>query len=202
MTIKCLHDAYGKKIWQHCVLVFTRSNAARELFESDAVDKYKRYISEYAQLFETELLKLKVRNVNVATIFNKNDSTTIVAIPAGKNISDPVLPGIDTDWKDVILDEMAKRNPAILKYRFQTKRQFAVKTLTGAGLGAIAGAPGMIVGAVAAASISKIKVIKKKRKAKKSAKMMAVESDEEEEDEKGEEGERQMDRQEKEHTCM
>lgn len=115
VIMKHLQGAYGKEIWQHCLLVFTRSNEALEFFkteyESDAIEQYKRHIKEFAKLFQSELRqKLNVRDATVTTIFDENPQG-IIAIPAGKVCDDPVLPGIESNWREVILDTMSRCNP-------------------------------------------------------------------------------------------
>lgn len=136
--MKSLQSAYGKEIWEHCVLIFTFSNHIWEWLETHAeentrVEKYKEFIALYANKFKRELENLKVKPVNVKAIFDleldptPEGHTTIAAIPAGDKAEDRVLPNFEEkririrdgdnrsreidihDWRDVVFIEIVKQ---------------------------------------------------------------------------------------------
>ena len=162
IIMKYLQTAYGKGIWKHCILVFTHSNSAlqhiRDQPQSQAEHKYKDHIASYAELFRAELAKLKIKDQGVATIFDKNASTTIVGIPAGLKPQDDVLPGIHTTWRETILDEMCRSTRPegagkLLKYRYraEVKKTFGIGTGLGGAVGGIVG--GILIGVGAGAGV-------------------------------------------------
>jgi hypothetical protein len=125
--MKSLQSAYGKEIWKHCVVVFTFSNMLLNQLEGskDEVEAtYKSHLLEYATEFRKELVKLKVKDLNIKTVFGfeidgtaedpaipgpgatpkdpaptlaaANEPDHILAIPAGIEHEDKVFP----DFKD------------------------------------------------------------------------------------------------------
>lgn len=141
-TIKLLQDAFGKKIWKHCLVILTFSNHAidqlkrkmRRSTKEQITSKYIEHLQHYVTLFSNELNKLGVKNVTVKTIFDRqlkptpaaDDTTTILAIPAGDDPEDQVLPDLAAvgiipvtlgdelihipikNWKDTILEIVRK----------------------------------------------------------------------------------------------
>ena len=118
--MKSLQRAFGKEVWKHCIVVLTFSNYAWDRLSKGkdpdvAVASYLKYVKEYAALFEDHLIKvLRVSGIKVATIFDKplrvRGQSTIVAVPAGVEFTDEVLPNIQVDettrWMGVIRQEM------------------------------------------------------------------------------------------------
>ena len=172
--MRSLQDAYGKKIWEHCVIVFTFSNLAWDRAKKAGPEvgriKFKDYIEDYAREFENVLkTELKVKNVNVKTIFDRtanNDPNlhTILALPAGDDPKDAVLPGIEPreeseGWVDEIFFEMLKACKEKKRFQLARFRYGAVKarkvlkglgiaaTVSGASIGASVGA-GVVLGIV------------------------------------------------------
>ena len=104
-----LQDAFGKDIWNHCMVVLTFSNYAwdhAEMTHEDdedqkiAVAEYKELVNEYASRFKQQLDILKVEGIDVISVFDidfskeKGENWEIVCIPAGFKSKDPVLPGV------------------------------------------------------------------------------------------------------------
>ena len=121
--MKSLQRVFGKKVWRHCVVVFTFSNQAWEKIsasnnnqEVETIAKYKDYIRKYTERFQEMLVKLKVTDVAVRSIFdlpphprNKEEGFTIVTVPAGKSLEDRVLADKDVDyenWRSAVFLEM------------------------------------------------------------------------------------------------
>ena len=121
--MKSLQRVFGKKVWRHCVVVFTFSNQAWEKIsasnnnqEVETIAKYKDYIKKYTERFQEMLVKLKVTDVAVRSIFdlpphprNKEEGFTIVTVPAGKSLEDRVLADKDVDyenWRSAVFLEM------------------------------------------------------------------------------------------------
>ena len=121
--MKSLQRVFGKKVWRHCVAVFTFSNQAWEKIsasnnnqEVETIAKYKDYIRKYTERFQEMLVKLKVTDVAVRSIFdlpphprNKEEGFTIVTVPAGKSLEDRVLADKDADyenWTSAVFLEM------------------------------------------------------------------------------------------------
>ena len=153
--MESLQRAFGKNIWRHCLVVFTFSNLAWELVKADkdAVKQYKDHIKQYTTLFQQDLdRQIPHPDVTVGSIFQSLDSTysspseeqckleessvlteshwenrpTIVTIPAGREPTDPVLPGIREQWMDVVFAEMLESSVAeskmdLLKFRYNTE---------------------------------------------------------------------------------
>ena len=49
VTMRCLTKAFGKQIWDHCVLVFTMGNVVLLSRKDTATEEYKKYLDEYAK---------------------------------------------------------------------------------------------------------------------------------------------------------
>lgn len=100
--MRSLQKAYGKEIWNHCIIVFTFGNYAwkwcQHNFEkhTDRVSHYKAFVNQYTDKFKRELENLNVKTVDVQAILDLNleptPATTIAAIPAGAKPGDRVLP--------------------------------------------------------------------------------------------------------------
>ena len=114
-----LQDAFGKDIWNHCMVVLTFSNVAWnniEMTHEDdedqeiAIAEYKGLIEEYVSKFKQQLATLKVEGVDVKSVFNidfnkkKGKKWEIVCIPAGYRPRDPILPGVKYPKADKPLD--------------------------------------------------------------------------------------------------
>ena len=171
--MKCLQDAYTEEVWKKCVIIFTFSNQVWDRINQSAADQeakirqYTEYLTKYAESFRKQLGELKVKDIVMSTIFDEDsvDSDqdhTIMAIPAGKVPSDPVLPGVDMQhakrsWVDEIFLEMVRNctkesTLALLRYQMddltlqETIHETAAainnivtKTADGAGKGASLG---------------------------------------------------------------
>ena len=178
--MKALQEAFSKDVWKHCILIFTFSNLMWESFSRKndekeiAVASYRDYIRKYAAAFQQQLETLGENEIEVRTIFDMpyrtNERRTIVAIPAGEEHSDQVLPGVPMDkndrWMGVIIQEMIEscresRRAAFAKYReaINWKKVGLVAVLGGAAVGAgvvvapyvIAAGPYVVAGAAAVA---------------------------------------------------
>ena len=114
-----LQDAFGKDIWNHCMVVLTFSNYAWDHIEMThegeedqeiAVTEYKGLIDEYITKFREQLDILKVEGVDVISVFDidfskeKGENWEIVCIPAGFRPRDPVLQGVKYPKADKPLD--------------------------------------------------------------------------------------------------
>ena len=163
--IKHLQESFGNGIWKNCIIVFTFSNFARQCIKTDK--DYKSYINDYASEFQKALKG----DIQVKTIFEYRDfpsepigENTIVAIPAGKEPQDDVLPGINVPtasseeevedtihikWSDYIFALMLKKCreeciPILLKYKYGMSELILNSSVSGvgAGLGACCGGIG------------------------------------------------------------
>ena len=113
-----LQDAFGKDIWNHCVVVLTFSNSTWELSRKKSADqekaeaKYKKLTQEYITRFKQELKRLKVENVEMISVFDEDfhKKKGIVFIPAGLDSQDPVLPGVKYPKADKPLDSSSRSN--------------------------------------------------------------------------------------------
>jgi GTPase Era involved in 16S rRNA processing len=172
--MQSLQDAYSKDIWKQCIIVFTFSNYAwdrnrKKNSKEDALAKYKTHINNYAAKVRDEFANLNVQNVKVKTIFDqqaedRSGQATIVAIPAGDESDDEVIPELKykpkyiiTDgkttekWTDVVFDEMVKKSKdehkeKLLRYRYGTDKG---RTIAKVAAGVISGATGgALVGAL------------------------------------------------------
>ena len=124
--IKRLQEAFGCGIWKRCINVFTFGNFARQTCNS--IDEYVTYIREYSNLFQEELQRNQTKDIKVKTIFDyssdmvKIEDNTIISIPAGKEPTDDVLPGVNGNWIDAIDTMIVQKfnlegTPDLLKYR-------------------------------------------------------------------------------------
>ena len=133
--MRALQQCYGQNIWRHCLVVFTFSNLAWDRVKrkeaAEAKTKYIEYITSYTDHFRRELEKMGVEKKitsSVQCIFDvKKDRLTIVTIPAGDDVEDPILPGIDLDeeekWVGKLFNEMVESaekesKRAILEFRY------------------------------------------------------------------------------------
>jgi energy-coupling factor transporter ATP-binding protein EcfA2 len=153
--MKSLQNAYGNDIWKQCLLVFTFSNTIVERLKKDksikdeeAVEKYKKLLTEHATKFTGQLRKMKAKNTIVQQVYGcqtearRDDDMTIIAIPVGDEPDDPVFPDfrpptkftiptstlveqsvqIDiTDWRDILFVEIIRKcsSPEMKKYLLQ-----------------------------------------------------------------------------------
>ena len=160
-VMKCLTEVFGKKIWKKCILLLTCSNLVRDSSKYKEDEAYKACIKQYADAFQKLMEALDVKD-NVTTIFQEQPGT-IVAIPAGLQSEDPVLPGISTtcNWRDFVFNEILKRcdpehTPKLLEW---VKNKTVPYVSVAGAVGGIAagamtgirfgGTPGMIAGAAA-----------------------------------------------------
>lgn len=161
-NMKILQQAFGKDIWQHCLLVFTWNNDAIRTCKEKGSD-YQELIDGYGIQFQQELGKLGVKNVKVTNVLDGTslekiledipDTTppdipnedmppyeerpAIIAIPA--IIADVLL--VKRDWRENIIFLIATCNPdstqAILQYKYgqETARRLSrVKDVTAGGI--------------------------------------------------------------------
>ena len=120
--MKALQKSFDKEIWGHCILVCTFSNLIWQHFSSqvrdrdNAVASYLKYIRKYAACFQHQLQEMGVQDIDVRTIFDnpvrEKGRRTIVAVPAGLEFTDEVLPNIKQDetsrWMGIVIREMIK----------------------------------------------------------------------------------------------
>lgn len=167
-----LQDSFGKDLWKQCIVIFTYSNLAWDRMTKQHLKNtsfyYKEHVKSYATKFEEELKKMKVQDVTVEVKFDSqplpltDGHTAIVAIPAGDEPDDPVLPDfkptkISTctkekpensrevdikDWRDVIFFEIINKSNDELKQKLLQIKYgpTVVKILGQAGIGAGVGA--------------------------------------------------------------
>lgn len=129
--MKALQDAFSKDVWKHCVLIFTFSNHAWDRCSDEGenqeivIGKYKKYVTEYAEKFNTELKDLGVHEVDVKTIFDLKPASQLpnamLIVPAGNKEQDQVLPGCESlfdstgdntyTWIDVLVSIILLANP-------------------------------------------------------------------------------------------
>ena len=109
--MRSLQAAFGKEIWEHCVVIFTFSNRVLDWYEKNGeeakrVTKYENFMKQYAAKFKGELEKMKVDNVDVEAVLNfqleptPEGQTVIPAIPAGDKAEDRVLPRFEVKTID------------------------------------------------------------------------------------------------------
>ena len=103
--MRSLQAAFGKEIWEHCVVIFTFSNRVWDWYEKNGeeadniVEDYGGFMKQYAAKFKHELKKMKVDDVDVEAVLDfklepaPEGQTVIPAIPAGDKAEDCVLPG-------------------------------------------------------------------------------------------------------------
>ena len=181
--MKSIQDAYGKDIWKHCIIVFTFSNITVYRFlekmrdRDQAFSSYKNHLLAHATRFRKELERLKVKDVNIKTVFgfetedttDDPTATAIVAVPAGDKPDDPVLPDfkdptsfrlstnpeesirIDiTDWREILFIEIIRKcGSTELKKKLLQYRYGFAKSIAGITVGGLMG--GAAVGAGAGA---------------------------------------------------
>ena len=196
--MESLQYAYGSKIWKNCILALTFSNNAwkrcgkisKQPGQLTQVEVYDEHINTYIIMFKKELKRLKsdvddVDDVQLVHDFpltppplDPNFERTILAIPAGDELEDEVLPEfkkkvikINTNseagdekitlnnWRDIFFYTAAFKcnsstQESLLKYRlgpilFNIAKKGGFGGAGGAGAGAAAGAAvGAAVGAV------------------------------------------------------
>ena len=183
--MKSIQDAYGKDIWKHCIIVFTFSNITVYRFlekmrdRDQAFSSYKNHLLAHATRFRKELERLKVKDVNIKTVFgfetedttDDPTATTIVAVPAGDKPDDPVLPDfkdptsfrlstnpeesirIDiTDWREILFIEIIRKcgSTELKKNLLQYRYGHAItNSIVGAAGGITGGATGGFMGGAA-----------------------------------------------------
>lgn len=167
-----LHDSFGKDLWKQCIVVLTYSNLTWDRMMKQHPKNtsfyYKEHIRGYAARFEEELKKMQLNDVQVEVKFDSQPlpvsegHTTIVAIPAGDEPDDPVLPDFEPtkistcaeekpenphevdikDWRDVIFFEIINKSNDELKQKLLQVKYgpTVVKVLGQAGIGAGVGA--------------------------------------------------------------
>ncbi len=111
--MQSLQQAYGSKIWENCIIALTFSNHAWErcgkkskqpTTELTQVELYNDHINSYITKFKKELKKLKVAvDVQPAFDFRPIPARTILAIPAGDELDDEVIPGFEIKPIQVII---------------------------------------------------------------------------------------------------
>lgn len=129
---KSLQDEFGKKIWKQCLVAFTFSNGVwdsiyrRTSNNVVAVAQYKQHINYSATRFQKELNCLNMENFTVKTLFGfsptQEDETTIVAIPAGLESDNPVLPDTKRhcvmNWRELFMVEIVRKCSSDLLYYY------------------------------------------------------------------------------------
>lgn len=135
--IKCIHQVFGKDIWQHCVIVATYSDRAWKHTHRDGRnndDQYMNHFGENAKSFNDELPVEVQPKATSIFVYAADDSETasnhktIPIIPAGKKENDDaLLPSINhgTCWTDEVFFEMCNKcriesKDALLAYRGTT----------------------------------------------------------------------------------
>ena len=102
-----LTEGFGKKIWDHCVLVLTMSNLALNEYTEDypcdqttAEKEYAKFLKEFSDKFEKQLHDLGI-DKHVKTVFEiEKNENAIIAIPAGKNPHSKVLANLKYSLPD------------------------------------------------------------------------------------------------------
>ena len=109
-----LQDAFGKDIWNHCLVILTFSNVAWSSINDSnpnnigaAMETYKRHVNAYVEKFKQALQKLKEEKVKVKSILapvadapaegapgNPDGSCEMLFIPAGHLPEDQVMADI------------------------------------------------------------------------------------------------------------
>lgn len=166
-NMKCLQEGYGDKIWEHCVVVFTKSNLLLHTIQlrhkrqrkcqcqdssicEFCVIEFKEVLRKYAKEFEQQLKKLDVQQ-EVKTIFDSPSQNVIIAVPAGFQAEHCVLPGLD--WKFNILLEISKKGVGqkLLQYQYlkMPKNQTPKNSSTAESLKEVAVVGGALVGGTA-----------------------------------------------------
>ena len=198
VIMESLQEAFGEDIWKKCIIVFTFSNLVLDRIRkkkgvsSEATALYEDHIKDYASKFEDQLVKrLKVKKIQVKTVFDlpleapPADLTTIMAIPAGDDPEDQVLPGIQSTeateatnqtgilkirtWSGVFFFVMLHtfnnelKKTSLLQYRYGLSK-VEIGAIVGSIVGAIGFVPGMAVGAAAGAGVGAfIEALEKKK---------------------------------------
>jgi hypothetical protein len=125
-VIKTLKVAFGPDIWSHAILVLTFANwVILDLEEGTTLNDLVR---AYAAKFES-ILQSECPSLSVCSIFScdheevKRDSSTMIALPAGRNPKQQLVEGMK--WDESIYTEVLKKCnpdaiPALLKVREPT----------------------------------------------------------------------------------
>ena len=162
--MRSLTEAYGKRIWDHCVLVLTMSNSALSAFKDDyevedypdraekAAEEYKKILKWNCTNFKEQLCNLGVE-MCVKTVFEPltgDIANTIIAVPAGKTPRCQVLPGLEyplpdyceQNWISLLIEIMqtkctAERAHWILQYQYGEERFTKLGAIPGGTIGGI-----------------------------------------------------------------
>ena len=173
VTMRCLTEAYGKQIWDHCILVFTMCNIALAQFQKQNTDTatadYKKYLNNFAEKFEEQLNHSKVYK-KVKTVLDMDscdECDAIMAVPVGWFLDDEVLPGIDQvisevrpdlasqlslsnnatpGWRDVLFATITSKSPAEFQ-EFILQYRYGKRAKAILNMGAIGVVGGVIGGA-------------------------------------------------------
>ena len=175
--ISNLQHAFGRNVWEKCVLLFTFSDEAYSRSMNPA--EYVHYINDYAQIFDKHLQQICGRKSCVKSIFECESPTTlleeetpskIIAIPVKERVdqSKDILQGMiesGHDWTDVVFIELIKRTDSTQREPFFLFKYAAVilislmlhitgRVTAGAAIGGVIGlASGGPTGAVAGAVV-------------------------------------------------
>ena len=150
--IKKLTLVFGNDIWNHTILVFTFANVAK-LLHSDIPELARAYADKFQLVLQREC-----PSFSVVSVFScdqdqpQRPSTTIVALPAGRDPNEELVKGMKWD-ESIYLEALKKCNreaiPALLKVRSPTPRilrmakaigQYISATGSAAAVGTVAGA--------------------------------------------------------------
>lgn len=115
--MKGLQEEFGKDVWKRCIVVFTFNNMFLTVNNGPGnVEKdrnmYKANLQNFTDEFRNELVhKLGVNEIRVKTIFQhtllssdkKRPENTVITIPAGYHVDDPVIPNSERNWVDDLL---------------------------------------------------------------------------------------------------
>ena len=146
VIMKCMQVAFGKQVWEHCIVVLTQSNLAMgHITAAQQSTDYSQYIGEYTQCFQQELQTLsKLIDMTTFNIFLPTPSPPPI-VPAGLKVTDGMT--LDSkNWKEVLFEEMSKGHghvPMTLNYRHEYeywRRVYNVRWGIIAGVGAGLGA--------------------------------------------------------------
>ena len=109
VIMRNLYRSLGKEVWSKCIILLTFSDHAQSKF--DESEQYVKYIKRCTFEFQSCIQSTGVDFPNIRTVFDKNISTGIIAVPVKKKRqnSEDILPGFeDDDWTDVVFIELIK----------------------------------------------------------------------------------------------